>query len=215
MFHLWVNLCFSLKLVLDMGSGASVPQVINLEWSCQWHFNHISITFQRHCVRSDQNLTDRLTCGLARPHSKRASMKLRSKREQSFESEYNEWGERILSFSDIVLNLDHFWGGVKEVGSNSELKKSKQQSPNQGSRVVLELLPDSHIDLSDTGVWALQMQQQQGQVNFARSHVFMFASFYFTRYQLSSSQVMVLELLISSSAPIGAYTFALETALRY
>ena len=34
----------------------------------------------------------------------------------------------------------------------------------QGSRVVLELLPDSHIDLSDTGVWAIQMQQQQGQV---------------------------------------------------
>ena len=28
------------------------------------------------------------------------------------------------------------------------------------------------------------------------------------------AQVMVLELLISSSAPIGAYTFALETSLR-
>ena len=34
----------------------------------------------------------------------------------------------------------------------------------QGSRVVLELMPDSHIDLSDTSVWAIQMQQQQGQV---------------------------------------------------
>ena len=26
-------------------------------------------------------------------------------------------------------------------------------------------MPDSHIDLSDTGVWAIQMQQQQGQVD--------------------------------------------------
>ena len=38
--------------------------------------------------------------------------------------------------------------------------------PNsQGSRVVLDLLPDSHIDLGDTSGWAVQMQQQQGQVN--------------------------------------------------
>jgi len=69
------------------------------------------------------------------------------------------------------------------------LDMGRGASVPEGSRVVLELLPDSHIDLSDTGVWAIQMQQQQG-------------------------QVMVLELLISSSAPIGAYTFAIETSLR-
>ena len=29
---------------------------------------------------------------------------------------------------------------------------------------MLDLLPDSHIDLADTSGWAVQMQQQQGQV---------------------------------------------------
>ena len=32
---------------------------------------------------------------------------------------------------------------------------------------------------------------------------------------VADEQVMVLELLISSNAPIGAYTFALETSLRF
>ena len=39
---------------------------------------------------------------------------------------------------------------------------------------MLDLLPDSHIDLGDTSGWAVQMQQQQGQVK--SSNVEMFKS---------------------------------------
>lgn len=59
----------------------------------------------------------------------------------------------------------------------------------QGTRVVLPLEPDSRVDMARLHQWQVQVQQAQG-------------------------PVMVLELLLASTAPVGAYSLGIETATR-
>ena len=64
-----------------------------------------------------------------------------------------------------------------------------RSSVPQGTKIVMELEENSHIDLSSTRQWGIQAQMSQGNLT-------------------------VLEILSSSTAPVGAYKIHLETSLR-
>jgi len=64
-----------------------------------------------------------------------------------------------------------------------------RSSVPQGTKIVMELEEDSHIDLSSTRQWAIQAQMSQGNLT-------------------------VLEILSASTAAVGAYKVHLETSMR-
>ena len=59
----------------------------------------------------------------------------------------------------------------------------------QGTKIVMELEEDSHIDLSSTKQWGMQAQMSQGNIT-------------------------VLEILPSSTTAVGAYKIWVETSLK-
>ena len=64
-----------------------------------------------------------------------------------------------------------------------------RSSVPQGTKIVMELEEDSHIDLSSTRQWGIQAQMSQGNLT-------------------------VLEILSASTAAVGAYKILLETSMR-